>query len=187
MVAATNHEHEQVDGVRNAKVHSIFFEDLPITSAAFTGVDQVREVLGIGVDMDVNKQKPNTQAGKPAELHGCSCFSLSTLPLAVASIASRLGRLFPIESTALARPLPNAILAMPIPAGTLFYFQAIVTGRRSFFYSYDVATGKVIKIARIFSSGRAEKHVETFAASPDGQWLAFIGSGGDWFACSDFT
>lgn len=32
---------EQVDGVRNAKLHSIFFEDLPITSAAFTGVDQV--------------------------------------------------------------------------------------------------------------------------------------------------
>ena len=64
MVAATNHEHEQVDGVRNAKVHSIFFEDLPITSAAFTGVDQVREVLGIGVDMDVNKQQPNTQSRK---------------------------------------------------------------------------------------------------------------------------
>eukprot|EP00903_Cladosiphon_okamuranus_P020562 g18874.t1 len=85
----------QVDGVRNAKVHSIFFEDLPITSAAFTGVD-----------------------------------------------------------------------------------QAIVTGRRSFFYSYDVTTGKVMKIPRIFSSGRAEKHVETFAASPDGRWLAFIGSGG---------
>ncbi|CAM9886761.1 unnamed protein product, partial [Hapterophycus canaliculatus] len=56
--------------------------------------------------------------------------------------------------------------------------QAIVTGRRPFFYSYDVATGKVVKIPRIFSSGRAEKHVETFAASPDGQWLAFIGSGG---------
>ncbi|CAM9257503.1 unnamed protein product [Pylaiella littoralis] len=85
----------QVDGVRNAKVHSIFFEDLPITSAAFTGVD-----------------------------------------------------------------------------------EAIVTGRRSFFYSYDVATGKVMKVPRIFSSGRAEKHVETFAASPDGRWLAFIGSGG---------
>lgn len=63
---------------------------------------------------------------------------------------------------------------------TFFLFQAIVTGRRSFFYSYDVATGKVMKIPRIFSSGRAEKHVETFAASPDGQWLAFIGSGGDW-------
>lgn len=57
--------------------------------------------------------------------------------------------------------------------------QAIVTGRRPFFYSYDVATGKVVKIPRIFSSGRAEKHVETFAASPDGQWLAFIGSGGE--------
>ncbi|CAM9313703.1 unnamed protein product [Ectocarpus sp. 12 AP-2014] len=85
----------QVDGVRNAKVHSIFFEDLPITSAAFTGAE-----------------------------------------------------------------------------------QAIVTGRRSFFYSYDVATGKVLKIPRVFSSGRTEKHLETFAASPDGQWLAFIGSGG---------
>ncbi|CAM9279963.1 unnamed protein product [Ectocarpus sp. 13 AM-2016] len=85
----------QVDGVRNAKVHSIFFEDLPITSAAFTGAE-----------------------------------------------------------------------------------QAIVTGRRSFFYSYDVATGKVLKIPRVFSSGRTEKHLESFAASPDGQWLAFIGSGG---------
>lgn len=59
------------------------------------------------------------------------------------------------------------------------FLQAIITGRRAFFYSYDVATGKVLKVPRIFSSGRAEKHVETFAASPDGQWLAFIGSGGD--------
>lgn len=31
----------QVDGVRNAKVHSIFFEDLPITNAVFTTADQV--------------------------------------------------------------------------------------------------------------------------------------------------
>ncbi len=70
---------------------------------------------------------------------------------------------------------------MPPPPGRVLcvYLQAIITGRRAFFYSYDVATGKVLKVPRIFSSGRAEKHVETFAASPDGKWLAFIGSEGD--------
>ncbi|CAN0421830.1 unnamed protein product, partial [Laminaria digitata] len=85
----------QVDGVRNTKMHSIFFDDLPITNAAFTSSD-----------------------------------------------------------------------------------QAVITGRRPFFYSYDVATGKVQKVPRIFSSGRVEKHMETFAASPDGRWLAFVGSEG---------
>lgn len=85
----------QVDGVRNNKVHSIFFSDLPITNAMFTAPE-----------------------------------------------------------------------------------QAVITGRRPFFYSYDVPTGKIQKIPRIFSSGRAEKHLETFAASPDGRWLAFAGDGG---------
>ncbi|CAM9367166.1 unnamed protein product [Ascophyllum nodosum] len=85
----------QVDGVNNPKMHSLFFEDLPITNAVFTGSD-----------------------------------------------------------------------------------QAVITGNRPFFYWYDVNSGKVQKVPRVFSSGRAEKRMETFAASPDGRWLAFVGSGG---------
>lgn len=64
--------------MRNAKVHSIFFEDLPITSAAFTGVDQVR-LFGVGVDIDIDIGN-RTPSGKSAKLHNY-CF-LSTLPLA---------------------------------------------------------------------------------------------------------
>lgn len=56
--------------------------------------------------------------------------------------------------------------------------QAVITGRRPFFYWYDVNSGKVQKVPRVFSSGRVEKRMETFAASPDGRWLAFLGSGG---------
>lgn len=53
-----------------------------------------------------------------------------------------------------------------------------MAGRRAFFYWYDVPTGKVQKVPRIFSAGRAEKSLETFAASPDGRWLAFVGGKG---------
>lgn len=54
-----------------------------------------------------------------------------------------------------------------------------MSGRRPYFYWYDVPTGKVRKVPRVFSSGREEKHLETFAASPDGRWLAFVGAGGE--------
>lgn len=164
--------------MRNAKVHSIFFEDLPITSAAFTGVDQViRSVFGIRCRRG-RSHTPNQESRRGL------CTNLFPVHVAARRSPGCLSARqdFPVRTGPPAKPLPNPTPAVPPPDETLFFFlffQAIVTGRRSFFYSYDVATGKVMKIPRIFSSGRAEKHVETFAASPDGQWLAFIGSGGD--------
>lgn len=52
----------------------------------------------------------------------------------------------------------------------------IVSGRRSFFYVYDVVAGKLDLVERI--PGRKEKSLEKFAASPDGRTVAFIGNDG---------
>lgn len=54
--------------------------------------------------------------------------------------------------------------------------QAVVSGRRPFFYHCDIRTGKVHKVARII--GREEKSLERFAVSPDSKTLAFTGKDG---------
>jgi len=54
--------------------------------------------------------------------------------------------------------------------------NVIVSGRRSFFYIYDAAAGKLDLISRIM--GREEKSLEKFTTSPDGRTIAFIGNDG---------
>lgn len=54
--------------------------------------------------------------------------------------------------------------------------HVVVSGRRPYFYWYDLASGEVGKVPGLL--GRKEKSLERFVASPDGQWLAFHGSNG---------
>ena len=54
--------------------------------------------------------------------------------------------------------------------------NVVVSGRRSFFYIYDAAAGKLDLVPRIM--GREEKSLEKFATSPDGRTIAFIGNDG---------
>jgi len=84
----------QVDGVRNEKVQSIYFKDLPIRTARF--FDSGREVL--------------------------------------------------------------------------------VSGRRKFFYTYDMESSQVTKIPQL--RGRDEKSLESFVVSPDGSHICFLGNDG---------
>ena len=98
-----------VDGKRNSKLASVFFEDMPISSACWTGGDAA---------------------------------------------------------------------------------EVIATGRRPFFYTYDVASGKAHKIPRIL--GREEKSLEQCVVSPaptthSTSMIAFLGSGGSTILCSSRT
>jgi U3 small nucleolar RNA-associated protein 18 len=54
--------------------------------------------------------------------------------------------------------------------------EVILSGRRPFFYTYDLGAGKIQKIPRIF--GKQEKSWEKFVVSPDGQHVAFHGMNG---------
>ncbi|KAL3515601.1 hypothetical protein ACH5RR_022503 [Cinchona calisaya] len=52
----------------------------------------------------------------------------------------------------------------------------IVSGRRKFFYSFDLVKAKVDKIGPL--TGREEKSLEVFEVSPDSQTIAFLGNEG---------
>ncbi|KAF9275235.1 U3 snoRNP protein [Linnemannia elongata] len=52
----------------------------------------------------------------------------------------------------------------------------VVSGRRKYFYSYDIEAGKVDKSQGIY--GRNEKSLEKFSLSPCGTWIAFLGRDG---------
>eukprot|EP00250_Pteridium_aquilinum_P011421 c20055_g1_i1 orf=512-2092(-) len=54
--------------------------------------------------------------------------------------------------------------------------RVIASGRRRFFYVYDMNAGSVEKMEPLF--GREEKSLESFEVSPDGKTIAFLGNEG---------
>ncbi|KAG0261870.1 U3 small nucleolar RNA-associated protein 18 [Mortierella polycephala] len=52
----------------------------------------------------------------------------------------------------------------------------VASGRRKYFYTYDIEKGKVDKSQGIY--GRQEKSLEKFSLSPCGRWIAFLGRDG---------
>ncbi|KAI3684739.1 hypothetical protein L6452_33965 [Arctium lappa] len=54
--------------------------------------------------------------------------------------------------------------------------QVILSGRRKFFYSFDLVKAKMDKIGPLV--GREEKSLETFEISPDSNTIAFLGNEG---------
>ncbi|KAG0746873.1 hypothetical protein G6F57_008232 [Rhizopus arrhizus] len=54
--------------------------------------------------------------------------------------------------------------------------QIVVSGRRSYFYIYDIQSGTIDKCPGIW--GREEKSLEKFSMSPCGRYIAFLGNSG---------
>ncbi|KAL2236450.1 U3 small nucleolar RNA-associated protein 18 homolog isoform X2 [Sesamum indicum] len=54
--------------------------------------------------------------------------------------------------------------------------HAILSGRRKFFYTYDLVKDRVDKIGPL--AGREEKSLESFEVSPDSKTIAFLGNEG---------
>lgn len=54
--------------------------------------------------------------------------------------------------------------------------QIVVSGRRKFFYIYDIQSGVIDKCPGIW--GKDEKSLEKFSISPCGRYIAFLGTSG---------
>ena len=59
-----------------------------------------------------------------------------------------------------------------LPDGSM----AIATGRRKFFYSFDLVKGALERINCLI--GREERSLESFEVSPDSSMIAFLGNDG---------
>lgn len=74
----------------------------------------------------------------------------------------------------------NSVFLDDLPIRTARFHNksgsVFISGRRKYFYKYDLVNGKTQKIAGLI--GRSEKSLEKFEVSPDGKLIAFHGSGG---------
>ncbi|KAG0283877.1 U3 snoRNP protein [Linnemannia gamsii] len=61
-------------------------------------------------------------------------------------------------------------------SGSKINNTVVASGRRKYFYTYDIEAGKVDKSQGIY--GRHEKSLEKFMLSPCGTWIAFLGRDG---------
>lgn len=59
------------------------------------------------------------------------------------------------------------------PAGNKIFFS----GRRRYFHTWDLDTGKVEKVSRVIGHGEVQRSMERFKLSPCGRWIGFVGSG----------
>lgn len=86
--------------------------------------------------------------------------------------------LFQIDGTNNARVENIFVKDLPIVNAryTVGGSRVVLTGPRSYYFSYDLEAGKITKIPGI--SGRKERKLERFIVSKSGEQLAFLGSDG---------
>ncbi|KAL8930874.1 MAG: hypothetical protein Q9208_000415 [Pyrenodesmia sp. 3 TL-2023] len=58
------------------------------------------------------------------------------------------------------------------PSGSKILFA----GRRRYFHSWDLSTGKVEKVSRVYGHQNDQKTMERFKMSPCGRWMGLVGS-----------
>ncbi|KAI9812032.1 MAG: hypothetical protein M1827_004924 [Pycnora praestabilis] len=107
-----------------------------------------------------------------------------TLPLLLSSGPSSTLYLHRISPTL--HPTPNPILTslhmrhtpfttttFSRPTGT----RVFISARRRFFHIWDLESGRIDKITRVYGHGNEQRSMERFKLSPCGRWMGLVGSG----------
>ena len=144
--------------------------------------------LSISRLRDANITDPCRAVVQASEFHP----QLNTSILFTASLDNRL-RFFSIDGKKNTRLASVYFPDLPIASAswTGDGSEVICTGRRSYFYTYDINAGKAIRIPRIL--GREEKSLESCIVSPSSSssdatnMLAFLGNNGTIILCSNRT
>lgn len=144
--------------------------------------------LSISRLRDANITDPCRAVVQSSEFHPV----LHTSVLFTASLDHRL-RFFNIDGKRNTRLASVYFPDLPISSAswTGDGSEVICTGRRSYFYTYDINAGKAIRIPRIL--GREEKSLESCIVSPSSSssdatnMLAFLGNNGTVILCSNRT
>ena len=94
-------------------------------------------------------------------------------------------RIFQIDGKE--NPLLQTVFIPDLPISSAHFAnhgnEIICSGRRKFFYSYDIEAGKMRKINEI--QGRREKSLEKCFVTPDSQYIVFTGQNGNLIVVSN--
>uniref|UniRef100_A0A0E0QAW5 U3 small nucleolar RNA-associated protein 18 homolog n=2 Tax=Oryza TaxID=4527 RepID=A0A0E0QAW5_ORYRU len=129
------------------------------------------DMLGFSRLVDANSQEPSSGPINSVQFHRNGQLML------VAGLDKHL-RFFQIDGKR--NPKIQSIFIEDCPVHKAAFLpdgsEVILSGRRKFFYSFDLVNAAVSKIGPL--TGREEKSLEHFEISPDSKTIAFIGNEG---------
>jgi len=131
------------------------------------------EVIDIARLVDANVAAPSRSAIQCLSFH-------PTLPLLLTSGLDSTMRLYHIDGKI--NPLASSLhirksalqTALIHPSGT----RILAAGRRRYFHSWDLQSGTVEQVTRVYGHEGNQRSMERFDVSPDGKYISFIGSKG---------
>ncbi|KAI7356884.1 WD40 repeat-like protein [Hortaea werneckii] len=142
------------------------------------GAGKKRKIRPETIDVQRNKDVPGIQ---PSAITSLSFHP--QLPLLLSSGPSSTLYLHHITPSPPA-PVPNPMLTSMHVRGsqlttTAFHPQderVFLSARRRYFHIWNLATGRVEKIARVYGQQHEQRSMERFKLSPDGRFMALLGS-----------
>ena len=167
-----------------------FVEKLPMTP---TSPRRLRpEVIDIQRTKDVGGAQPvsnrlchNPVMMNPTKKPQSSITSLTFHPIHPLLLSSGPSSMLSLHHISPHPPAPNPLLtslhlrntslstSMFLPtSGSKIFFS----GRRRYFHVWDLSTGKVEKVSRVYGHRDQQKSMENFKLSPCGRWIGLIGS-----------
>ncbi|KAK9351980.1 WD40-repeat-containing domain protein [Lipomyces doorenjongii] len=130
-------------------------------------------ILDISRLRDANQQAPSQAAVQTLSFH-------PSLPLLLSAGYDRTLRIYNVDGKV--NPLATSLHIRSSPVQTAQFHadgrRAFAGGRRRYFYVWDLESGSVDKMSRMYGHERHQHSMERFKLSPCGRFIGLIGSGG---------
>mmetsp|Transcript_11892 Transcript_11892/g.17160 ORF Transcript_11892/g.17160 Transcript_11892/m.17160 type:complete len:621 (-) Transcript_11892:2527-4389(-) len=169
---------DEIDKAMSTSAHQLLSNSAaPLTSHDINGIPSSSALVAQSIRLerqpDANLMEPNKAAVQVVKFHPRHSKVLFTAGL------DKTLRFFQIDGKT--NPKVHGIHFPDMPIMSASYLgpegsAVVLSGRRSYFYVCDVASGNVTKIPRIMH--RPEKSLERMITSPCGKYIVFIGYDG---------
>lgn len=130
-------------------------------------------ILDISRLRDANQQAPSQAAIQTLSFH-------PSLPLLLSAGFDRSLRIYNVDGKV--NPLATSLHIRSSPIQTAEFHvdghRVFAGGRRRYFYVWDLESGNVDKINRMYGHEQSQRSMERFKLSPCGRFIGLIGSGG---------
>ncbi|KAL8720988.1 MAG: hypothetical protein Q9225_002228 [Loekoesia sp. 1 TL-2023] len=131
------------------------------------------EVIDVQRTKDVGVAQPSAISSLDFHpRHPLLLFSGPSSTISLHHLSPRSANPNPLLTSLHIRSTPLTTSSFQPPNGSKILFA----GRRRYFHSWDLSSGRVDKISRIYGHQSEQKSMERFKVSPCGRWMGLVGS-----------